>query len=432
MNLKIQYLTIICAILLIKSEIKAQTARCVYNNKYFWTRGYTSTNETFYSCNLDTRRSNINKKIIRIEGQHLIEQHEDNDVKYITNYVESKFLIFSSIFCQKFQNLEIIAIKNARVEVIDGNSLQNCKNLVTLWIDSSNICEIPQNLLSQNSKLTRFWFKNNQLTTLNDNFFVNQKELEQLDLHGNQIGFLPSGIFKNLVKLQDLYLTSNKLPVINPKWFENLLNLKWLSLSRNKITSVPSDSFSSLSTLEKLWLYENKITNLYPGSFNNLQNLKILSLHGNDISDLQADIFSPLTNLIDLDISSNKLSTIHSDSFGFYNNLINIRLQENKINSIDEKFIDNVVKVINMTSNICSQSLLTNRQEMKLNLTRCFNNYQPRQIQHPNKPQFNSQQNLQARPQFSNQVVSSSCGKAMAGQGNIIGGTQITRGSFPW
>ncbi|KAL7013237.1 hypothetical protein ACKWTF_015285 [Chironomus riparius] len=132
MNENFQIFSILCTILIQTSEIKAQTARCVYSSQYFWTAGYTTTNESFYACSLDTRRSNFNKKVMRIEGQHLIDQHEDSDVKYITNYIESKLRVFSSIFCNQFPNLEVIAIKSATIESIEPNSLQNCKHLKTL------------------------------------------------------------------------------------------------------------------------------------------------------------------------------------------------------------------------------------------------------------------------------------------------------------
>jgi len=78
---------------------------------------------------------------------------------------------------------------------------------------------------------------------------------------------------------------------------------------------------------------------------------------------------------------------------------------------MDPKFIDNTaVSDLDMTGNICSQLGTRTRNEIKPSLKKCFENYQPRR-QHQS-------QNI--------------CGKPSTGQGDIIGGSQISRGIFPW
>ena len=197
----------------------------------------------------------------------------------------------------------------------------------------------------------------------------------------------------------------------------------WLRLQGNQITEVPSNPFSSLRNLKQLYLHGNKIKILNSGNFNGLQNLDILYLYGNEISDLPAGIFAPLNSLQELALSFNKLSTIHSDSFGIHNKLFKIWFNYNKINAIDEKFIDNTaVSTLNMTNNICSQYLFTNRDQIKPYLRTCFDNYQPRSQQSYNQPsRFNQ-----------GSKVRGVCGKSKIGRGNIIGGTQINNGDFPW
>jgi len=417
---------IFCAIFWHIGQAVAQNVRCNYSNHYFWTKGYKTTNASYYKCDLDTRQANYGEKLTGIYGQHET-GHTDDDVKLIINYKDNKLKTFSSIFCQKFPNLEIIGIHNAEIETIDEDSLSNCKNLDKLFLNENKIQELPEFLLIRNPKLTHLRIQQNQLTTLPENFFLNQKELVLLYLKDkNQINFLPSNIFRPLVKLEVLDLGDNRLESINSELFVNLQNLRWLRLDGNQIAEIPSKCFASLRNLEKLLLDENRIKTLNSDSFDGLQNLQVLNVGNNEISNLPVGVFTPLKNLQELSLSDNKLTTIHSDSFGVHNQLTKVNLEHNKINAIDEKFIDNTaVSSLNVERNICSQLNTGTRSEIKPNLKKCFNNYQPRrqsqlQVIHPSSP---------LRNQFSNQNM---CGKSSTGQGNIIGGSHISRGRFPW
>jgi Leucine-rich repeat (LRR) protein len=411
---RIWIIGIFCGVFLFVNKSSAQIARCDYKYDYFWTAVYKTTNASYYKCNLSTRQANYNEKLTTIDGQHENGQTDD-DVKWIDNYENNILKEFSSIFCQKFPNLEVIRIDNAEVESIDEDSLSNCKNLEHLLLYGNKIREIPENLLIRSSKLTLLWIRNSQLTTLSKNLFSNQKELETLDLNSNQINFLPSNIFDPLLNLESFYLDNNKLQSIDPKWFVRLQNLKWLRLDGNQITEIPSKCFENLRNLEKLWIYDNKIKTLNSDSFHGLQNLKLLSLYNNLISDLSVGVFPQLKNLELLSLKDNNLTTIHSDSFGIHNKLTKINLQDNKINAIDEKFINNApISILNMTNNICSNSMMLTKNEIKQNLKNCFDNYQPR-IQ-----------------QYQNNQNSIQCGHSKIGLGNIIKGTQINKGDFPW
>ena len=163
--------------------------------------------------------------------------------------------------------------------------------------------------------------------------------------------------------------------------------------------------------MKNLYLNGNGINFLNSESFDGLQNLELFSLWGNEISDLPANAFVPLKNLQQLSLRNNRLTTIHSDSFGVHNNLTIVWLECNEMNAIDEKFIDNsALSYLDMGNNICSQSVLeySNKTEMKAELRKCFENYSPRPVE----------------------VIT--CGKPVMAQGNVIGGTQIVQGSFPW
>jgi Leucine-rich repeat (LRR) protein len=396
-----------CFIFWLIHGTEGQIAKCNYKDQYYWTPEYKTTNVSYYSCNFNSRKANYDEKLTQIDGQHAT-GYTDADVKLIQNNVNYKLKKLSSIFCEKFQNLEIINIRYAEMESLDEDSMLNCKNLDQLWLHDNKVQELPENLLIRNSKLTYFWLKNSQLTTLPENLFLNQKELESLVLSNNQINFLPSNIFRPLVKLEVLQLYKNKLQSINPEWFVNLQNLKWLGLHGNQISEIRLKCFASLKNLERLWIYENRIKTLNSDNFDGLQSLKILSLGNNEISDLPVGVFAQLKNLQELSLSNNQLTTIHSDSFGVHNQLVKVYLDNNKINAIDEKFIHNTaVLLLGMINNTCSQTISRGKAQVMDNLRNCFTNYQPR-------------------------LVPSNCGRSVIPQGNIIGGTKIKPNSYPW
>ncbi|KAL7013281.1 hypothetical protein ACKWTF_015317 [Chironomus riparius] len=420
--MRLKVLIIFPIIFAFSVKVKSQTAECSYHYKSFATHGRRTTNDTFYSCTLNTKQANYGQKLLTFKGQHKL-GHSDGNVKHLRIFNGNKLKFFSSIFCQKLPNLEVIFINETSVELFDENSLSSCKNLKYLFVEFNRIRVVPENLLTQNSKLLKFWIQNNPLTTLPENLFLNQKELEDLDLSKNQINFLPSNIFRPLTKLQVLYFYNNKLQSINPEWFVNLQNLRWLALAGNQISEIPSKSFASLRNLKRLWLFGNRIKTLKSDSFDGLQNLQILNMYSNEISDLPVGVFNKLTNFQELILFSNKLTIIHSDSFSFHDDLTRIHLGKNKINAIDPKVIDNTaVSTIDMEDNICSQLQTEDRSEIKPNLRKCFKNYQPRR----------QNQLLIQNPVQSLSLNQFYCGRRFTGQGNIIGGARVNRGDFPW
>ncbi|KAL7013189.1 hypothetical protein ACKWTF_015245 [Chironomus riparius] len=398
---------IFCILLLLIYETKGQTAKCDYKIQNHFTF-FDKSNANHYTCLLDTTKAQFNVKLTETNGQHTT-GYSDADVIAISNN-KNKLKTFSSTFCQKFPNLEIIKISHGEMESIDEDSLLNCQNLKQFWLDYNKVRTLPEKLFIKNSKLIFLRVYADKLAELPENVFQNLIELEDLFLDNNQISYLPNKIFHSLVKLQVLYLNNNLFQTINPEWFVNLLNLKWLSLEGNLILEVPSKCFESLRNLERLWIIQNKIKDLNSDSFDGLENLKILSLYINEISDLPVGVFTKLRNLQRLSLYGNNLTTIHSDSFGIHNQLTAIHLQENLINSVDPKFIDNTaVDYLDMTNNICSQTESKSRSEVENNLRNCFTNYRARPVRIP-----------------------STCGRSVMPQGNIIGGTNIKPNSYPW
>ena len=425
MNLNISKFLIILIALGLSDKVKTQNVKCDYQDNWFSTSGIKPTNVTYYECKLNTRQLDFGQEIVTIQGRHEIGNNDD-DVDQLSISFGNKLKKFSSIFCQKFAYIKDIYTEGADIELFDEDSLSNCRNLEILDMKSNKIRQISGNFLIKNSKLSQMRIQNNQLTTLPENLFINQKKLEKLYFQDNQMNFLPGNIFRPLVKLEWLYLFNNKFQSINPEWFVNLEILNELSLNGNQISDIPSKCFTSLRSLESLWLYDNRIKTLNSDSFDGLRNLKILDLQSNEISDLPVNIFTRLKNLQELYLHKNMLSTIHSDSFGVLNRLTIVIFENNLINAIDETLIDNTaVSTLSMRNNICSQLIAEIRSEIKPNLKKCFDNYQPR-IQSPAQTPLSFLPTLQP----TKQVIQ--CGKPKIGQGNIIGGSQVTRGDFSW
>jgi len=128
----------------ILADLRNQSSRCDYSYKYHWTAGYKTTNISYYKCNLSTRQENYDEKLTRIDGQHGT-RHTDADVNIIGKYLDNKLKTFSSIFCEKFPNLEVIDISFAELESIDEDSLSNCTNLDRLLLHENKVRELPEN-----------------------------------------------------------------------------------------------------------------------------------------------------------------------------------------------------------------------------------------------------------------------------------------------
>lgn len=409
MTINLKILSILIIITIFNSQILVESVTCNYEDDGgFYTFIRKNPQVPSYICNISTTNFGGYENPSEIRGYHQ-NLRTDKEVKIIQAHYPLKLKAISAAFCQKFQNFEVMDISYTETEVIDENAFQTCSSLKLLHLRVNKIQKLPDNLLTIYSKLTNLWLNFNQLTTLPEKLLNTQSELKGLYLGNNQLYFLPNHVFYYLVKLQYLDLGNNRLQAINPNWFKNLKILQELSLDSNQISDIPSNVFKPLASLQSLLLQNNIIKNVRPDSFVGLQSLKRLVLGNNEIFDLPGKIFAPLLSLEELWLNNNRLTVIHSDSFAVHAQLKTVYFANNKISGIDSKFLDNTaVSYLNMLDNFCYQDEITSRDRMKQYLGRCIENYQPRLGQ------------------------SSTCGRQVTGHGNIIGGTQISRGAFPW
>lgn len=319
----VKHIFIICVLMIEISIISAETATCQYSQKRI--KIHKNQFEE-YTCELSVENPNNFVRVTDIEGDH--DENSDNDVKFLIFNQNMKLQEFSSIFCEKFQNLEAKKIENVEIRSIDADSLQGCPNLKLLHLISNKIREIPETFLSEN------------------------------------------------LALVELVIIKNQLKTLAPDTLEMLENLKVLNLSSNKINVLPDRIFVALRNLENLNLDQNQLKNLNPEWFKELKNLNLLSINSNGIADLPQGVFSKLVNLELWSIKSNSLTVIHSDSFATRTKIKYIQVSSNQIDAIDPEFVQNSnLHGIYMTDNICFHTKSTNKNIIKTVLRNCFTNY---------------------------------------------------------
>ncbi|KAL7051759.1 hypothetical protein ACKWTF_004602 [Chironomus riparius] len=285
-----------------------------------------------FKCDFEVIRDSFNNFYTCTLSGYLFEHHlqgsNDNDVtkvsfsSYHYHMSESDYPI-----CRRFPNLNKIRITG--IKSVDGNLLQDCRNLLEIEIVNTSIWELPENFFGNNSYLSIIDLRDNKLTTLPEGIFSNSKGLWSILLDNNRIEDLPSNIFKSLTVLDKLSLKNNNIELLSSTLFEDLVELDDLFLNNNKITELPKDVFKNLKNLETLR------------------------------------------------ISNNKLTTIHSDSFGTIKGLELIDLKDNQISSIDEKIFDKLpIVMLRLENNVCADNVLEQFDE---DLRNCYKYYEPRE-----------------------------------------------------
>lgn len=331
MNVKI--LIIFCALSI--QIYETQSISCKYDVRRTYAYIY---NYTHYSCEVQIDAWRDFESFSSIEEGHEDEKTDD-DVKYLELIADnSKLKEFSSLFCDTFQNLEIMKIEKLKIKSIDDDSLQKCEILKRLVFKLNDIRYFPENFLSENAQLIDFEFSFNKIKSIPEDAFEMLENLQILNLKNNQLEYLPDGIFKALSNLQQLCLDENpELDELNPNWFKGLKNIIRLSLNHNNIQYLPEG------------------------------------------------VFKDLHNLTMLELNQNFLREIHASSFGNRGRLSAVFLNENNIDSIDPKFIqDSAISMLHMVGNHCfAGKIIARDHTMDQSLQRCYRRYKPRKLNYP-------------------------------------------------
>ena len=321
--MRFKFLLIFCLFLYPISEISANTASCSYAKSDIFIFFIKNPG---YKCEFNFN-SKTYESVTEIDGDHE-RRKADGNVNILLSYQSSKMREFSSVFCEKFSNIEAIKLENVKIKSFDDNSLQNCQSLRLLHLNNNEIQEIPERLLSENPELSEIEIGSNQIESLAPDTFEMQEKLKKLFLNNNKIESLPGRIFRNLKNLERLNLNENKIEILDPEWFKELQKLEKLSLNSNKINDLPEGVFSTLKNLQLL------------------------------------------------EVNNNKLSAIYADSFGVHRALTNVHLSFNNIDAIDPNFVlESPISVVLMEDNKCFNQNVTRRDLVEEDLETCFNNF---------------------------------------------------------
>ncbi|XP_075711508.1 volume-regulated anion channel subunit LRRC8C-like [Rhinoderma darwinii] len=219
---------------------------------------------------LKLHTSSIPSTIIRLAQTLESLTIHNYDIKLSSVYILKKFLNLRELRLNHCQLDHIPSsifslVKLREVDFSNNNltfmgelaSLQQLKNLVSLYLSNNNISSVPLHI-ARVSSLEKLYINNNQLTSISSAVFKLTK-LSCLDVSYNEIHFLPAEIGK-LVDLKYLSISYNKLTFLPDQLF-SCTKLQTLMLSHNNI-SIISSHIGGLTQLNYLDLVENQLEKL--------------------------------------------------------------------------------------------------------------------------------------------------------------------------
>lgn len=187
--------------------------------------------------------------------------------------------------------------------------------------------------------------------------------------------------------LQSLGIMANNLNGLELNAFSNLRQLAWLDMTSNPLTTIFDSSFNGLSNMRDIYLIQCELSNLRPTWFRDMPALEQLHLEFNEISDLPVGIFSTLDSLTNLYLGYNNLTQFSIAPLGETAfNIEVLSLTQNQVMSLEPALFDKLenVNAMEMGGNVCTNenivNIQNNREQSRMRLRRCFDNFGPRFI----------------------------------------------------
>ncbi|KAJ6576070.1 adenylate cyclase [Mycena vulgaris] len=217
--------------------------------------------------------------------------------------------------------LTSLDISNAKLSVLEDETLGQLVSLRTLKLDRNSLHALPESLGAL-KWLETLSCADNALDKLPQSIGRLQK-LESLDVHSNSLKALPVSLW-NCASLLRLNVTSNLLVLwhdpppsvpeeeTTPIFQRILLPSPTFAPRRPSVTSMP-DIPPLAHSLELLYLGENKLTDEMLHPLMMLKELRVLNLSFNDIQEMPAHFFRHLTNLEEVFLSGNRLTHVPSE-----------------------------------------------------------------------------------------------------------------------
>lgn len=213
----------------------------------------------------------------------------------------------------------------------------------------------------------------------------NNSQVLFLEIATSSIALIVNQLFITFPNANVMYILNSGLNDIRPNAFMGATNLRSLEIQGNNLTTLNTNAFNNLQNLELLTLRNNNIMRLAGNVFEGLGQLLFLSLDFNPLNNLQGDIFSPLTSLEYFFAENVGLDRVGGRLFEDNRSLRILDLPNNNITAIESNFIDNLrnLTILNLLGNNCTDSFysITNSSvfdEIRRDLSQCFNNFEPR------------------------------------------------------
>ncbi|KAM3926822.1 volume-regulated anion channel subunit LRRC8A-like [Leptodactylus fuscus] len=204
--------------------------------------------------------------------------------------------------------LEILIIHNDDVKLSSVTILKKFTNLKQLRLNHCQLDHISSSIFSL-VKLQKLDLSNNNLSFLEELASLQQlKNLVSLYLSSNNISSIPPHMAR-VSSLEKLCINHNKLTSISAAVFK-LTRLSYLNLSNNAISSLPAE-IGKLITLEFLSVSYNNLTSL-PEQLFSCTKLKTLRLSHNKIC-IISTLIGQLTELTHLDLLENQLEKLPTE-----------------------------------------------------------------------------------------------------------------------
>jgi Leucine-rich repeat (LRR) protein len=211
------------------------------------------------------------------------------NIKSLIYNGEQSGLTFPIEYLNSHETLEELVIRLANMEQLSENfvpTLRSLSKLRVLYLSHNSITSVEAFVDLPNVEI--IILRDNKIEEIPANAFKGCPRLSKLILFSNPIKTLRGDEFDQLTGLDHLDLTNTKIASIGPTTFQKLTTLETLYLNdlfKLKNTIISKEVFKNLQNLKMLGLRNNNIHAIDPEAFDNNHKLAFLDLKSNKCVD---------------------------------------------------------------------------------------------------------------------------------------------------
>ncbi|XP_076761921.1 uncharacterized protein LOC143429939 [Xylocopa sonorina] len=229
--------------------------------------------------------------------------------------------------------IKTLNLKNCSIVTVESEAFRGLNNLSDLNLDD-NLLTVPALLNFYIPGLRTLAASGNNFSQISERSLNGLPSLQELYLDRSQIGQLPEIIFLLNRNLARLHLNKNRLRNLPSGIFDGLTSLREIRLDHNRFQDIPYSALANALNLEILTLANNEILNVDVASFVSLKYLRELDLSRNRIETMSGFATANLSRLISVDLSHNHLNALPANFFAHSSMLRRVDLSENKFRQI--------------------------------------------------------------------------------------------------